>query len=62
MQLKERPKTKKKNKVRRFQTRAKNEQIKNGVNDTEAKLVVVPKESQRIMIDLRSCNHHCCCS
>ena len=62
MQLKERQKTKKKNKVQRFQTRAKNEEIKNGMNDTEEKLVVVPKEFQRIMINLRSFNHHCCCS
>ena len=39
-----------KDKVRRFRTQAKNQQIKDGIHDTEGKVVVFPKDtSERLL-------------
>lgn len=50
LQLRERRKTEQRDQVRRFRTRAKNQQIKDGVRDTEGKLVVTPKDARECLL------------
>lgn len=43
-------KTEQKDKVQRFWTQAKNQQIKDGIHDTEGKLVVFPKDTSKRLL------------